>query len=54
MLLEAFWKFSRNIFLGMMELEDSDEIGINYCLCLPKAELNTKNSTKRRRKASFG
>ena len=37
-----------------MVLEDSDEIGINYCLCLPKAELETKNSTKRRRKASFG
>ena len=38
----------------MMMLEDSDEIGINKCLCLPKAELNTKNSTKRRRMASFG
>ena len=24
-----------------------DLIGSNQCLCLPKAELNTKNSTKR-------
>ena len=32
----------------MMVLKDSDEIVINKCLCLPNAELNTKNSTKRR------
>ena len=38
----------------MMVLEDSDEIGINECLYLPKAEMNTKNSTKQRLKASFG
>ena len=30
-----------------MVLEDSYEIGINKCLCLPKADLKTKNSTKR-------
>ena len=51
MLLEAFWRSSKSIFQVMMVLEDSDEIGINECLCLPKAELNTKNSTKRHRKA---
>ena len=45
---------SSSMLVVMMVLEDSDEIGINECLCLPKAELNTKNSTKRRRKASFG
>ena len=37
-----------------MMMNEYDMIGINQCLCLPKAELNTKNSTKRRRKASFG
>ena len=26
---------------------DDNVFGINYLLCLPKAELNTKNSTKR-------
>ena len=38
----------------MMVLEDSAEIGIDKSLCLPKAEFNTKSSTKRRRKSSFG
>ena len=28
-------------------LDNDDVIGSNQCLCLPKAELNTKNSTKR-------
>ena len=28
-------------------MNEYDVIGINQCLCLPKAELNTKNSTKR-------
>ena len=27
--------------------DNDDLIGSNQCLCLPKAELNTKNSTKR-------
>ena len=27
--------------------DNDDVIGTNQCLCLPKAELNTKNSTKR-------
>ena len=40
MLLKAF--YSRSILLVIMVLEDSDEIGINYCWCLPKAELNTQ------------
>ena len=31
----------------MMMLDDCHAIGINQCLCLPKAELYTKNSTKR-------
>ena len=31
----------------MMMLDDCQAIGINQCLCLPKAELKTKNSTKR-------
>ena len=30
-----------------MMMNEYDMIGINQCLCLPKAELNTKNSTKR-------
>ena len=29
-----------------MLMNEYDVIGINQCLCLPKAELNTKNSTK--------
>ena len=37
-----------------MMMDEYDMIGINQCLCLPKAELNIENSTKRRRKASFG
>ena len=37
-----------------MMMNEGDVIGINQCLCLPKAELNTKNSTRRRRKASSG
>ena len=32
-----------------MMMNEYDVIGIHQCLCLPKAELNTKNSTKRRR-----
>ena len=28
-------------------LDNDNVIGSNQCLCLPKAELNTKNSTKR-------
>ena len=28
-------------------LDNDDVIGSNQCLCLPKAELNTKTSTKR-------
>ena len=28
-------------------LDNDNIIGTNQCLCLPKAELNTKNSTKR-------
>ena len=27
--------------------DNDNVIGTNQCLCLPKAELNTKNSTKR-------
>ena len=37
-----------------MMMNEGDSIGINQCLCLPKAELNTKNSPRRRRKASSG
>ena len=37
-----------------MMMDEYEMIGINQCLCLLKAELNTKNSTKRRRKVSFG
>ena len=37
-----------------MMMNEYDMIGINQCLCLPKAELNTKNSTKRRLTAPFG
>ena len=33
---------------------DDSLFGLNKLLCLPKAELNAKNSTKRRGKASFG
>ena len=29
-----------------MMMNEYDVIGINQCLCLPKAELNTKNSTR--------
>ena len=29
-----------------MMMNECDVIGINQCLCLPKAELNTKNSTR--------
>ena len=28
-----------------MMMDEYDVIGINQCLCLPKAELNTKNSS---------
>ena len=31
--------------ITMMMIE-YDVIGINQCMCLPKAELNTKNSTR--------
>ena len=30
-----------------MMMNEYDVIGINQCLCLPKAELNTKNEPKR-------
>ena len=40
--------------MTIMMMNEYDMIGHNQCLCLPKAELNTKNSTKRRGKASFG
>ena len=30
-----------------MMLNQYDVIGIHQCLCLPKADLNTKNSTRR-------
>ena len=29
-----------------MMMYEYDVIGINQCLCLPKAELNTKNSAR--------
>ena len=35
--------------ITMMMMNEYDMIGINQCLCLLKAELNIKNSTKRRR-----
>ena len=35
------------MLVEMMMLDDGHEIGINEWLCLPKAELQTKNSTKR-------
>ena len=40
---------SLNELIVLMELSDDndDVIGYNQCRCLPKAELNTKNSTKR-------
>ena len=38
----------------MMMMNEYDVIGINQCLCLPKADLKTKNSTKPPRKGSFG
>ena len=34
------------MLLVMMVLEESYIIGANQCLFLPKAELNTKSSTK--------
>ena len=37
-----------------MMMHEGDVIGITQCLYLPKAELNTKNSTRRRPKASSG
>ena len=37
-----------------MMMNNYDVVGINQCLYLPKAELNTKNSTKRPGKGSFG
>ena len=51
--LEVFQMSSSSMLVVMMVLEDSDEIGINQCLCLLKAGLNTKNSTKRRRTRFF-
>ena len=33
--------------------DNGDVIGSNQCLCLPKAELNTKNSTKRQQLVEF-
>ena len=37
-----------------MMMNEGDFIGINQCLCLPKAELKTKNLNRRRREASSG
>ena len=40
---------SLNELIVLMELSDDNDDVIDYykCRCLPKAELNTKNSTKR-------
>ena len=38
---------STSTLLEMMVLDDGRLKGSNQCLCLPKAELKTKNSTKR-------
>ena len=38
-------KSSTSMLLEMMMFNDGHAIGINQCLCLPKAELKTKNST---------
>ena len=38
---------STSMLLEMTMLDDGNAIGSNQCLCLPKAELKTKNSTKR-------
>ena len=38
---------STSTLLEMMVLDDRHLLGSNQCLCLPKAELKTKNSTKR-------
>ena len=35
------------LLLILIFLDNDDVIGSNQCRCLPKAELNTKNSTKR-------
>ena len=34
------------MLLEMMMLDDGNAICINQCLCLPKDELKTKNSTR--------
>ena len=34
-----------HLLLLILILFDNDIIGSNQCLCLPKAQLNTKNST---------
>ena len=39
--------FLHLLLLILIFLDNDDVIGSNQCLCLPKAELNTKNSTKR-------
>ena len=44
---KALLESSISMLLEMMMLDDGHAIGINQCLCLPKAELKTKNSTKR-------
>ena len=41
------------MLLEMMMLDDGHLIGSTKCLYLPKAELKTKNSTKRRREFGF-
>ena len=44
----CFQKTPRSILVLTVVLVDIDTIGTNYCLYLPKAELITKNSSKRR------
>ena len=39
--------FLHLLLLILIFLDNDDVIGSNQCLCLPKAELNSKNSTKR-------
>ena len=44
--LAASWITFQWIDGWWMTWNEYDVIGINQCLCLPKAELNTKNSTR--------
>ena len=52
MLVEDF--YMTRMLLDMVMLDDGHAIGINHCLCVPKAELKTKNSTKRQQNLPFG